>query len=100
MHAITAFDAGPLIFIDSAELGNSPGAGLVLYFARSPAFMKSQSTIKNAPTSRVGRRPQRSIKRRAGTVITTLMTYCIEDESNSVFEPMPALYMLLVTACS
>ena len=43
---------------------------------------KSQVIMRRAPMRRVGRRPQRSTKRRAGMVITTFMTYWIEEETS------------------
>ena len=40
--------------------------------------------MRAAPTRRVGRRPQRSMKRRAGMVMTTLITYWMEEEMRLV----------------
>lgn len=71
---MTAFAGAPTMDMDSdAEVKPCSGVGFVLYVARRPELINSQSAIRKAPTSMVGRRPQRSMKRMAGMAMTTLM---------------------------
>ena len=75
MDAMTALTGAREITIDSADESKwSCGVAGLEYVAKRPALTASQMHMRKAPIKRVGRRPRRSIQRRAGTVMMTLMT--------------------------
>lgn len=89
---MTALLAGPLITHDWASMWPSPPGGAACpYVAIRPALTNMKVSMPIAPRMSVGRRPQRSTQRRAGTVMQTLMTYWILDETSRLSPSRPAM---------
>lgn len=89
---MTAFDAAPLTLTEASLMLSTPfGPGSVPYTAKIPALAKSHVAMRVEPRRSRGRRPTLSMKIKAGTVMTTLITYWIEEDTSRALPVNPAI---------
>ena len=87
--------AAPETLMESAATCLMPPGTTTPWTARIPALANIQIAMKKAPANIVGRRPQRSIQIRAGTVMMTLIMYWIESASSSALPVYPAMLKMV-----